>query len=982
MNAEDQSNTHKKSRVAAYVPSEIEPKWQQFWAREQTFRIGNPGDPGFDPAKPKYYILDMFPYPSGEGLHVGHPEGWTATDILARYRRMKGFNVLHPMGWDAFGLPAEQFAVQRGIHPAITTQKNIANMKRQIQSLGFSYDWSREVNTTDPQYYRWTQWIFLKLYNSIFDIHANKAREVSTIATDLDTGKIGIKNEKILCFDRSAADAQTAGWGRQWAALNADERARLLAAHRLAFVSDAAVWWCEGLGTVLANEEVIDGRSERGDYPCVKKPLRQWMLRITSYADRLLDDLAALDWPEHIKKMQRDWIGKSEGAEVDFEIAGASPDKKIRVFTTRPDTLYGATYMVLAPEHPLVDEITLAGQKQAVQQYIQETSRKSDLARTDLAKDKSGVFTGAYAYNPVYEDRADPCAKIPIWIADYVLMGYGTGAIMAVPAHDERDAEFAVKFKLPIVSVVMPPDSWLNEHTKEPLDVPDLRARFEENPLAFDAFFTGDGNSFKSQLMDGLPTPAAKQKIIDWLQAKKLGERKITFRLRDWLFSRQRYWGEPFPIVWDEQGLAHGLCTDALPVLLPEMSDFKPTGGAEPPLSKAKEWVHVHIVVQPDGSAKIVSKDTPGAVPARRETNTMPQWAGSCWYYLRYTDANNANSPFGESIEKYWMNADLYVGGAEHAVLHLLYSRFWHKVLFDYGIVHTVEPFQKLFNQGMITAFAYQDETKRLIPSDEVEARGDGEYVVKTTGRAATQIVAKMSKALKNVVNPDDQVQEYGADTFRLYEMFMGPLDGSKPWNPRDVPGMFRFLRDCWRMIVEDDEGRADAGALRSALIKDTIAGATPSELERDLHKAIKGVTQDLERMAFNTAISKLMVFKNKVFENSTLLTRSQAERFVLLLAPFAPHIAEELWSRLGHESTLAYEQWPAHEEALTKDATNELAVQINGKLKAKITVASGAVEADVTALALKAVEAELKGKSVVKVIVVPGRLVNIVVKG
>jgi len=1008
-----------------YTPREIEPKWQKFWADNNTFRVVNPGEPGFDANKPKYYILDMFPYPSGAGLHVGHPEGYTATDILARYKRMRGFNVLHPMGWDAYGLPAEQYAVQTGTHPAETTKKNVENMKRQIQSLGFSYDWSREVNTTDPQYYRWTQWIFLKLFNSVYDTKQQKARDINEVVEALSAGSISIKNSTAgvqpasttsrqdpcgtIVFDKSAAESRAAGVGPQWSDLDADAQWKILANHRLAFVSEAPVWWCDALGTVLANEEVIDGRSDRGSHPCVKKPLRQWMLRITAYAERLIDDLEGLEWPDAIKAMQKHWIGKSEGAEVDFEIvpqASSLPavgmdtstlktcGSKIRVFTTRPDTLYGATYMVLAPEHPLVKELTTPEHKTTVEMYIKQASGKSDLARTDLAKDKSGVFSGAYAYNPVFEKR-DERAKIPIWIADYVLMGYGTGAIMAVPAHDERDAEFALKFKLPIVCVVMPPDAWLKDNAPKNAgarNATELRERFTNDPTSFKSFFVDDGIAMKSPSIDGLPTPEAKKKITAWLEEKKLGEKKITYRLRDWLFSRQRYWGEPFPIVWDSKGNARALTDEELPVELPEMRDFKPTGSTEPPLSKAKDWVNVHIDILPDGMARIVPPPVPSPIPhdsgepAKRETNTMPQWAGSCWYFLRYLDAHNADAPFSADAEKYWMNVDLYVGGAEHAVLHLLYSRFWHKVLFDHGMVHTKEPFQRLFNQGLITAFSYKDETGRLMPNDEIQEKGDGEWIVKATGKPAQQIIAKMSKSLKNVVNPDDVVNEYGADTLRLYEMFMGPLEGSKPWNPRDVPGMFRFLRDCWRMIVIDNESEQNAGSCRMNLLPsasesigtDLKAGV---ELERDLHKTIKGVTLDLERMAFNTAISKLMVFKNKVSENPSQLTRSQAKRFLQLLAPFAPHIAEELWARLRHGTSVGFDAWPSYDEALTQDSTKELAVQVNGKVKAKITVAANAAEDAVKAEGLKAVEKELDGKTIVKVVVVPGRLVNIVIR-
>ena len=987
---------------ARYTPSEIEPKWQKFWAEHKTFKTGNPGDPGFDVSKPKYYVLDMFPYPSGSGLHVGHPEGYTATDILARYKRMNGFNVLHPMGWDAFGLPAEQYAMQTGTHPAVTTQKNIDNFRATLQRLGFSYDWDREVDTTDPNYYKWTQWIFQKLFNSIFDPRVNKARGVDEIIAELNANLIGVKDGKTLMFYFTGERAQEAGLGKQWGEMNADERQTLLANYRLAYISEAPVWWCDGLGTVLANEEVIDGRSERGDFPCVKKPLRQWKMRITAYAERLIDDLDGLDWPESIKLQQRNWIGRSEGAEVDFEIA-SKLGTMLRVFTTRPDTLYGATYMVVAPEHPLVKELTTPEQKAIVEKYVLDASSKSELARTDLSKDKSGVFSGSYACNPVYEDRSDPRAKIPVWIADYVLMGYGTGAIMAVPAHDERDAEFAVKFKLPIVSVVMPPDKWLIENRPNPpvltpseiailkgrsVPLPPveiLRDLFTNEPGAFKSFFIDDGIAFNSPLIEGLHTPDAKKKITQWLEDKKLGHKKITYRLRDWLFSRQRYWGEPFPILWDEKDNAYGLSEDSLPLVLPEMSDFKPSGTSEPPLSKAKDWVEGRAEILADGSARMLPKGSTSGIPVRRETNTMPQWAGSCWYFLRFIDNKSSGAIFNKDVEKYWMNVDLYVGGAEHAVLHLLYSRFWFKVLFDRGVVKDTEPFQKLFNQGLIQAFVYQDPTGRLVPNDEIEERPDGSVVRKGTNDLLKQTVGKMSKSLKNVIPADDVITEYGSDTLRLYEMFMGPLDGSKPWNPRDVPGMFRFLRDCWRMIVEDDEREPKAGNLRMNLLPSASeligAGAPGDVLERELHKTIKNVTQDLDRMAFNTAISKLMVFKNKALEDISQLTRSQARRFLLLLSPFAPHIAEELWSRMRFGQSIALEAWPKFDEALTRDATKELAIQVNGKIKGRIVVASDATDDEIKTQATDAIKADLEGKTIVKIVVVPGRLVNIVIK-
>jgi len=897
---------------AKYTPSEIEPKWQDHWVVHKTFRAPNPGDADFDASKPKYYILDMFPYPSGAGLHVGHPEGYTATDILARWKRMKGFNVLHPMGWDAYGLPAEQYAVQTGVHPRLTTRKNIENMKRQIQALGFSYDWDREVDTTAPGYYKWTQWIFQQLYKK-----------------------------------------------------------------GLAYYAEVPVWWCEALGTVLANEEVIEGRSERGAHPCVRKPLRQWMLKITAYADRLLDDLETLDWPESIKIQQRNWIGKSEGAEVVFKVF--KPDEtggsgaqvfSLPVFTTRPDTLHGATYMVLAPEHPAVLKIVTPECRQAVESYISATASKSDLARTELTKEKTGVFTGAYAHHPLYPEGS-PRARVPVWIADYVLLGYGTGAIMAVPAHDTRDAEFAMKFKLPIVPVVLPPEAWLRANApsgpEKEVPIQPLRELFLSAPDRFKAFFVDDGTAINSPGIDGLPTPQAKQVITAQLLAQHAGKFAVQYRLRDWIFCRQRYWGEPFPVVWTEDG-SHQLVPESeLPVVLPEMEDFKPTGSMDPPLCKAKDWV--------------TTKDPLTGQSLRREVNTMPQWAGSCWYYLRYLDAQNQQQAWRPKIENFWMPVDLYVGGAEHAVLHLLYARFWHKVLFDCGLVSTKEPFQRLFNQGLIQAFVYQDPTGRLVPNDEVEENGAGVFIQKGTGAALKQQVGKMSKSLKNVVNPDEVVRQYGADALRLYEMFMGPLDTSKPWNPRDVPGVYRFLQRAWRLIVEDDEGKPGAGHVRPQLNKTQAAETNGSELERIIHKTIKKVSQDLERMAFNTAISTMMVFVNEAQKDSAKLTRTQAERFVLLLSPFAPHLAEELWQKLGHATTLAYEPWPIWDESLTLDAEVELAVQVNGKVKAKITVATDAPEEAVKQSAQAAIAGYLAGKQIVKVIVVKGRLVNVVVK-
>jgi len=867
----------------------IEPKWQRFWEENKTFRAVGPGDQGFDPSKPKYYILDMFPYPSGAGLHVGHPEGYTATDILARYKRMRGFNVLHPMGWDAFGLPTERYAVNAGIHPQEAIRRNVETFRRQIKSLGFSYDWDREINTTDPSYYRWTQWIFLQLM------------------------KAG-----------------------------------------LAYEAEAPVWWCEEMGTVLANEEVIDGRSERGNHPCERRPLRQWMLKITAYAERLLNDLDEVDWPESIKEMQRNWIGRSEGAEADFVVCdGPAADEKIRVFTTRPDTLFGATYVVLAPEHPLVEKLTTPEQRDAVRAYVEEASRKTDLARTDLAKEKTGVFTGAYAWNPVFDDRRRLEARTPIWIADYVLMSYGTGAIMAVPAHDERDFDFAIRYDLPVVEVVRPTEP-IEGNAEEKAAAGLLREVARDGKRL--TCFVGDGIAVNSPIFDGQPTPEAKKTITRWLAEKGLGNHKVAYRLRDWIFSRQHYWGEPYPVVHLEDGSVKPLLEDRLPVELPYLEDFHPKGVMRP-LEKAAEWVN--------------TTDPKTGAPAKRDTNTMPNWAGSCWYYLRYLDPGNNGRAWDPEKEKYWMPVDLYVGGAEHAVLHLLYARFWHKALYDAGFVSTREPFRRLFNQGMILGYTYRTADQRLV--DVKDARFDGEKAVhKKTGEPLTVTVEKMSKSLKNVINPDDVVRDYGADTLRLYEMFMGPLDVVKPWNMNDVAGVHRFLNRVWRLMADED------GNIRPNLANDQGSAA----LERALHRCIRKTTQDIEKMAFNTAISAMMVFVNEATRDPSQLGKSQAERFLLLLSPFAPHIAEELWQTLGHADTLTYEPWPSFDPAMTREAEIELPVQVNGKIRARITVASEAAESDVreTALADESVKRRIAGKTIRKIVVVPGRLVNIVV--
>ena len=876
----------------------FEPKWQEFWHNGETFRSWNPGEsvPTGHPFRerhqsavpeniPKYYILDMFPYPSGAGLHVGHPEGYTATDILARYKRMQGFNVLHPMGWDAFGLPAEQYAIKTGQHPRITTEANVANFKRQIQSLGFSYDWTREVDTTDPKYFQWTQWIFLQLYNSWFNPETSKAEPIETLDYPSD---ISTEEQKRLWLD----------------------------SHRLAYVSEAPVNWCPELGTVLANEEVKDGLSEVGGFPVVRKPMRQWMLRITAYSQRLLDDLDAIEWSDSLKEMQRNWIGRSEGAEVTFKVKDS--DTEINVFTTRPDTLFGATYMVVSPESDLIDKIVKDENLLEVQAYQAESSKKSDLERTDLAKEKSGVFTGAYALNPVNG------RLLPVWTADYVLAGYGTGAIMAVPAHDLRDLEFAEKFKLPIEVVVQAPKG--------------------EESLGF----SGDGFAINSDFLDGLPTLKAKAQIIDWLEEKALGSRTINFKLRDWLFSRQRYWGEPFPIIWDQRG--HAALDEAdLPVLPPDLTDFKPTGSGDPPLARAQEWCQM-------GEGIV------------REVNTMPQWAGSCWYYLRYLDATNGKRFVGESAEKYWMGTsnneatpgvDLYVGGTEHAVLHLLYARFWHKVLFDLGYVSSPEPFYKLVNQGLILG-------------------EDGQ---------------KMSKSRGNVVNPDDILEEFGADALRLYEMFMGPLEMVKPWNTKGVEGVYRFLGRVWRMFIDEktektfEQKFAVSNEQRSELLAELklsidVVDIDPSQEQmKVLHTCIKKVTEDMENMRFNTAISALMVFVNEA-SNWDLRPLSVMKDFLLLLVPFAPHIAEELYSKTNsQEGSIAYYPWPIFDEKYLVETSIEMAVQVNGKVRDRLQLPADIENSKIEELALHSenVMRHIEGKKVKKVIVIPGKLINIV---
>ncbi|MDA0374880.1 MAG: leucine--tRNA ligase [Planctomycetota bacterium] len=866
----------------SYRPSEIEPKWQRFWDENRVFRAPNPGDADFDASKPKFYALDMFPYPSGAGLHVGHPEGYTATDIVSRFKRATGHNVLHPMGWDAFGLPAEQYAIQTGRHPADTTRENVDNFRRQLKALGFSYDWDREFGTCDPDYFRWTQWIFKKLHEQ-----------------------------------------------------------------GLAYLSNAPVWWCEALGTVLSNDEVVGGRSERGDHPCERRPLRQWVLKITAYAERLLRDLDGLDWTESLKTQQREWIGRSEGAEIDFDVDGH--DARIRVFTTRPDTLFGASFMVLAPEHPLVAQITTADQKAAIDAYVKTAAAKSELERTDLAKEKTGVFTGCYALNPIYA-ADDPRARIPVWIADYVLASYGTGAIMAVPAGDERDFEFATEFGIP-VPAIFAPDTGDAEH--------DAAVAAGKACCTVEAPYANSANDDGLDL-HGLGKQDAIRATIDWLAARDRGTAKVQFRMRDWLFSRQRYWGEPFPVLFREDGQVELVGDDALPVELPAMEDFTPHGTPESPLSRAVEWT---ATTAADGT------------PAIREINTMPGAAGSSWYFLRFCDPKNTEEFCSKAASDYWLPVDLYVGGTEHAVGHLLYSRFWTKVLHDLGLVGVNEPFQKLYNQGMILSFAYQDERGATVPTAMAEDLGDGKYRHKETGQALQQIVTKMSKRYGNVVNPDDVVREYGADTLRLYEMYMGPLADPKPWNPKDVPGVHRFLSRVWRLCVPED---AEAGRLHAHLGEDK---PTDPALERALHRCIDKVTGDIGRMAFNTAIAAMMVFVNDATKAVDRLTADQLRRFVQVLAPFAPHMAEELYERLGGEGLLAYAAWPTVDPALLVDDEVEIAVQVLGKVRARIQVAKDMPKDEVLAAARAAVASQLEGKTVVKEIVVPGKIVNFVVR-
>jgi len=881
--------------MSEYRPNDIESKWQRRWRESEIHQASD------DSEDDKFYVLDMFPYPSGSGLHVGHVEGYTATDIVARYKRMQGFNVLHPMGWDAFGLPAEQHAIETGEHPRDAMEDNIEYFKEQLTSLGFSYDWSREINTTDPDYYRWTQWIFLKLYEQ-----------------------------------------------------------------DLAYMAEVPVNWCPALGTVLANEEVVDGKSERGGHPVVRKPMRQWMLKITDYADRLLEDLDKLDWPEHLKDMQRNWIGRSTGAEVQFpvqpgESAGADDpytedpnadgeleDAALTVFTTRPDTLFGATYMVLAPEHPLVDQLTTDENRDAVDDYVEQAARKTELERKEVEQPKSGVFTGSYAVNPVNDER------LPIYVADYVLMDYGTGAIMAVPAHDQRDWEFAQHHDLPIRQVISGGD--VSEEAHE-----------------------GDGELINSEFLDGKDVDAAKEAITDWLEDKGCGRAAINYKLRDWLFSRQRYWGEPFPVIHTDDGEIKPLPEEHLPVELPELDDFQPTDSGEPPLARAEDWVE--------------TTDPETDKSARRETNTMPQWAGSCWYYLRYLDPQNDQAPWERDKESYWMPVDLYVGGAEHAVLHLLYARFWHKVLYDCGLVSTDEPFQRIVNQGMILGNTYRyavDDDGEPVAWDDVEddegwreevvapkdVRWDGETPMHPDADIELDVeVEKMSKSRGNVINPERIVDEYGADTLRMYEMFMGPLEQTKPWDQSGVTGVRRFLDRVWRRFCSDD-GLADDVVDLNSREDDSL----DDEVAKELHRTIESVTDDVENLRFNTAIASMMEFINFLYKQDRVGV-SVVERFTKLLAPFAPHIAEEIWERLGADGFVTVSDWPDFDESLTKRETVEIGVQVGGQTRGSIEIPTEADQstAEAAAKKLESVQNHLRDEDVARVIYVPGQILNFV---
>lgn len=1075
MSMQDQGSDGPGHRYTAAKASQIELARQARWLREGTFRQPNPGEPGFDATKPKFYCLDMFPYPSGAGLHVGHPEGYTATDIVSRYKRMRGFNVLHPMGWDAFGLPAEQYAIQTGVHPAVTTRRSIDTFRAQLQRFGFSYDWSRECGTIDPEYYKWTQWCFLKLYDAWMDGRAGerareqagkgRARPIADLVAALETGEIAAQ------VNPESGEEPMSPAPANWSACTPAQKRRIIDSYRLAYLGETTVNWCPKLGTVLANDEVIDGRSERGGYPVLRKPMKQWMFRITAYAERLLAQLDPLEWPESTKTMQREWIGKSDGAEIEFKIdcSGAKDGKaeapSIRVFTTRPDTIFGATYMVLAPEHEIVDAILKAPADRTdvatLRAYVAAARNRSDVERMEN-KEKTGVALGVDAINPATGE------KIPIHVADYVLTGYGTGAIMAVPAHDQRDFDFAEVFNIPIRDVIygrtvlamkyfvehalsseMTDERWAGvladflawatssnadeSRFAECLRV--VRERRQSSPegtavvfdiatpgegkpnevgkrrgaqaiVWFDAFedlkitsfadlkqrftsksfharsggaFEGHGTLVHSAneevSINGLAVADAKRTIIAWLAARGQGRARVNYRLRDWTFSRQRYWGEPFPIVFDEAGKHYPVSDRALPVTLPELADYAPveSNDPQPLLAKATTWARTTA-----GAAGVDPALLPPETPVTRECNTMPGSAGSSWYFNRYCDAHNAERYASRESERYWMGGehagvDLYLGGSEHAVGHLLYSRFWQNVLFDLGEASAKEPFRKLFHQGLITSFAYQRGDKTLVPSDQVEEVTTGEtshYIERATGKRVIQTIAKMSKSLKNVVNPDDIIAEYGADTFRIYEMYMGPLEASKPWNTKDIVGPFRFLQRVWRNVVSEETGQA------------TVTDAPiPPDLDKKLHRTIAEVTSGIESLSLHTAIAKMIELNNDLTKLAGGVPRKAVETLLVLLSPFAPHLCEELWEKLGHASSLAHAPWPVFDPAKLVDAEVEIPVSVLGKVRSRIMVATGAdaKATEARALADPKIAELIAGKAIKKVIVVPGKMVNIV---
>lgn len=919
-------------RYDAALAETIESKWQQFWAVNGTFETPDPeGEFASEVRGEKFFVMDMFPYPSGAGLHVGHPLGYIATDVVGRFKRMQGFNVLHPLGYDAFGLPAEQYAVQTGQHPRITTEANIENMRRQLRRLGLAHDPRRSFATIDPDFVKWTQWIFLQIFNSYYDEDRGQARPISDL-------------RELYLAGKPTDD------GRVFAELSEAEQADVIDSKRLAYISDAPVNWCPGLGTVLANEEVTaDGKSERGNFPVFKAKLRQWNMRITAYADRLVDDLDRLDWPEPIKLMQRNWIGRSHGAHVDFRVVGAST--KVTVFTTRPDTLFGATYLVLAPENPLVDQL-VRGAEDEVAHYRAQAAAKTEAERQE-SKDKTGVFIGAHVINPVNDQ------EIPVYISDYVLMGYGTGAVMGVPGEDQRDYDFAQAHGLPIIRTVQPPDDFVDDRA-----------------------YTGDGvavNSANTEIsLNGLSQSEAKERIIEWLEHKDSGRKTTTYRLRDWLFSRQRYWGEPFPIVFDEHNRPHAIPDHLLPIELPDVPDYSPrtfdpldaTSQPEPPLARVPEWVEVHLDLGD------------GLKTYRRDTNTMPNWAGSSWYELRYADVTNSDALVGKVNEQYWLGprgandpggVDLYVGGVEHAVLHLLYARFWHKVLFDLGHISSEEPFRRLFNQGYIQAYAYTDARGAYVDANLVEERSNdaGEITFWFEGAQVKREYGKMGKSLKNVVTPDEMYEAYGADTFRLYEMSMGPLDVSRPWETRAVVGSQRFLQRVWRLLVDEQTGETHA----------LVRGGTEEDMKQ-LHRTIAGVRDDMDGMRFNTAVAKLIEYSNHLTKTNSRSV-DLIEPLVLMLAPFAPHIAEEMWSRLGHGQTITFHQFPVADSAYLVDDTVTCVVQVQGKVRATMEVSADAGESELTekAMALDNVARAIEGKEIVKVIVKAPTLVNLVVK-